>query len=193
MFTVAGLSSALTTLALGARWPIVFWTATGAIFAATLLTADGALRFAGFPLGPSPFWRRLVAGTLVIIAYLCGVFAFVAVAAMFGRPSHFGGTWEAVRDVCGLSMAGIVAAFGVYCALRIVTKTRRLILAQLVLIALVAAILSGSSVAWGHKYLIVKRHLFISPFWVTLLVIEETGFAWVWGMASLVSRHDTTP
>jgi hypothetical protein len=174
-FVVAGLVSALLTLILGAFSLIIFVLGTGVIFSIALFTTDSMLLHGRPVSGQTPLSRRLLAGLFVALSYTCGVICFVAFVSLVDRLGID------YRNFLGLIIAGVVSSFGFYWALRILFKVKRAALIHLVLISLSAAIISGSSAVWGKKFMIIRPHWFISPVWVTLLVIGETGFAWVWG------------
>src|SRR5579863_930804 len=174
-FVAAGLVSAFLTLALGAFWLIVFVFGTGVIFSIALFTTDSMLQRRRSGSARTPLSRRVLAGIIVALSYPCGVIGFAAFGSFVDRLG------VDFRNLLGLIVGGVISSFAFYWALRILFKVKRAALLQLFLIALSAAIISGSSVAWGKKLTIIRPHWFISPLWVTLLVIGETGFAWVWG------------
>ena len=116
----------------------------------------------------------------VLVLGTGGIFSAILLATdgLWSRDSLF---------AFGVGPAALVAAVGFYWALRIFSNVRRTALLQLILIGLITAILSGAIAVWGGNYLVLRQHLFISPVWVTLLLVAETGFAWVWGKSSLTA------
>jgi hypothetical protein len=149
----------------------------GLLFSAILLTVDLLLqrRRASPPVSSG---RRVWAGSILTLAYFCGVLAFVGVASSF---EHIGIT---SRNLLGLIVAAIIGSVATYWSLKLLFKVRIGTLVSLLLIGLSAALVSGTAPIWGHKLLVLNHGLFFSPFWFTLLVIGETGYAWVWGRAA---------
>lgn len=186
-FVVAGLCSALLTLALGAFWLMVLVLGTGLIFAAILLTTDSLLNRNGPVSARTPFSRRMLAGTIVTLSYPCGVMIFIVNGMLLECA---GINSRILFAICGTSVAGIFSSFVFYRAVKIMGGFTRNVFLRLLLVAIVAALVSGSSVAWGQEFVVLRPHWFVSPFWITLLLVGETGFAWVWGRARRPARKD---
>jgi|SRR5579872_29926 len=182
LFMLAGLASALITLTLGGFWIVVFELGTGFIFAVALFTAESLLQRRSRVSARTSLWKRLSAGAIVAISYVIGVMIVATVGVLFDR---LGVRSRTLTLVCGMSVAGTSTSFAFYGALRITTKAQRVALLQLLLIALATAVISGSADVWGQGSLVLGPHWFTSPAWATLLVIGETGFAWVWGKSRL--------
>lgn len=172
MFALAGLCSALITLALGAFWLAVMVWGAGLIFSVVLLSADSILhhRLDGPRIS---FPKKLLTAAVVTFSYLCGVLVFVIIASSL---DHVG---MELRNSIAVTIAAIGSAFPFYWALRISKRTTdRMAFIWLLILAISSALVA---VAWGEHFVVLRPGWFISPFWVSLLVIGETGFAWVWG------------
>jgi hypothetical protein len=182
IFALAGLSSAVLTLTLGAFWRVVFVLATGLIFAVALLTAEVLIDRHMPPSDRLPLSRRLIAAMIIVVSGPCAVVLFTVVPTISGsHGAHLQRSTEALMDIGGLNVAGLFTACVFYSALRVFAKVKRVVLLQLMFVAIITAIISGSTPVWAHKFLILTPRWSISPLWVTLLILGETGFAWVWG------------
>jgi len=177
VFALVGLLSALLTIVLGGFWLGFFVLGTGLIFGAGLFTTDSLMQGQSAS-AQKPLSRRLLAGAIVAVSYPCSVIILIAVGMLLER---LGFTSRTLIYICGMGIAGVFAALAFYWALKLFTKIERPALLQLVLIALSTALISGSADIWGQEFLILSPRFFISPAWASLLIIGETGFAWVWG------------
>lgn len=186
VFTLAGLCSALVTLALGAFWLTVLVLATGLILSIALLTTED-LAQRRWPLAVrTPLSRRLLAAGVVALSYPCGVVVFVVTVSAFDRLE------TGLRNILGLSVSGIFLSVAFYWSLRIAAAAKPAALVQLLAIALPTALIAGSTELWGRNFILLKPPFFVSPFWVILLVIGEAGFAWVWGRANRATTGSRT-
>jgi hypothetical protein len=177
IFALAGLCSALITLTLGAFWLAIFVGGAGLIFSVALLSTESILRRHSHS-DRITFPRKLLAAAIVTVSYPCGVLVFAAmVSGLDNLPIE-------IRNSVAVTAAAVVSAFSFYWALNLITKTKRAALLWLLLIAVSSALLAGSSLVWGRTFTVLRPHWFISPFWVSLLIIGETGFGWVWGSSS---------
>jgi hypothetical protein len=175
VFAVAGFCSGLLTLALSAFWVAILVLGAGVIFAIALFAADGLQRREQSDSGQDSRSRRVLAGIIVSLSYPCGAMVFIAIVSLLD------GLGISTRNLLGLSAASLVMSFGFYWALTVLSKPRRAVLLQLLFIALSTALVSGVVALGGHKTLILGPHFVISLSWVALLLLGETGFAWIWG------------
>ena len=174
-FGIVGFCSGLLTLALGAFWIGILVLGTGVIFAIALFMADDLLRREQPSSIQGLRSRRVLAGIIVSFSYLSGVAFFIAIISLLD------GLGISTRNLLGLSAASVVTSFGFYWALTILGRAKRSLLLQLLLIALSTALISGVVSFGGHRTLILGPHFVVSLTWVALLLLGETGFAWVWG------------
>jgi hypothetical protein len=177
IFAAAGFCSGMLTLALGTFWIGILVLGAGLILAMALFTVDGLLWRGQSDSRQGSRARRILAGIIVSLSYPSGVGVFIAVTSLLD------GVGINTRNLLGLSAAGVVASLGFYWALTILARTGRAVLLQLLLIALSTALVSGLVPFGVRNTLIVKPHFVLSLTWVTLLLLGETGFAWVWGKA----------
>ena len=177
VFAVAGFCSGLLILTLGAFWFVILVLGTGVIFAFALFTTDGLLRRGKSDSMPVSRSRRLLAWIIVFLSYPVGVAVFIGVGSLLD------GLGINTRNLVGLSAASLATSFGFYWALTIVSKAGRAVLLQLLVVALPTALIAGVVAFGGHRTLILRPHFVVSLTWVVLLLLGETGFAWVWGNA----------
>lgn len=186
VFAIAGLLSAILTILLGARWLLVLVLGAGLIFGVVLFVTERLFRQRRSSSAHARVARRLLAAVAVTLAYPCGVAVFITLLSLSDRPLMV--YW----NIGSLIAAGVIATFLFYWALGIIAKTTWAVLYQLLIIAVLTALISGSAESWGKEFLMVRPHWFVSPFWVSLLLIGETGFAWVWGRSLQSSAPSIT-
>jgi hypothetical protein len=177
VFAVAGFCSGFLTLVLGTLWAVIFVVGAGIILATALFTVDGLLWRGQSDSMQGSRSRRILAGIIVSLSYPSGVVVFIAVTSLLD------GIGINTRNLLGLSAASVITSFGFYWAITVLGRTRRAVLLQLLLIALLTALISGLAAFGKRSTLIVTPHFVVSLTWVALLLLGETGFAWVWGKA----------